>query len=405
MGWYTIAMPAVIPSVDVAMPSHQSGPFQLEWIADSGAGRNLTSLKALAKQGVGPSAGITATRAEPVRFATGNGLFTASEVVHTIGSEFGESSSYLMADCPVVRSMGELVNHHGRPFVWLPGSLPFFLPDSSSVISDLYGNFQFSAKGAVHASRLDGNVPIFQENVEFAIPAEAASSSSPARGVADPEPVPIPDAPADSEEEGEEPEAKEARLIREAASVEHRLAHFPKNPACKVCTQARMYARKVARVRHDPLHDRGSLPPTTAFGDRLAADIVVVFKESSKNERETTLLVVRDEFSGFLRSFPLARRTTENVVRALLQFIGKHAEDKPTIIFKSDNAKELDSACQQMSWVPEPTLAHRWPHNSVLERDIGRYKKSPVPFTYKLALRSAQDCGRTPLCLGRSCST
>ena len=195
MGWYTIAMPAVIPPVDVALPSCQSGPFQVEWIADSGAGRNLTSLKALAKQGVGPSVGISATRAEPVRFATGNGLFTATEVIHTVGSEFGESSSYLMADCPVVRSMGELVNHHGRPFVWLPGSLPFFLPDSSSVVSDKYGNFQFSSKGAVHASRLDGNVPIFTESIEFATPAEAASSSSPARGVADPEPVPVPDAP------------------------------------------------------------------------------------------------------------------------------------------------------------------------------------------------------------------
>ena len=75
------------------------------------------------------------------------------------------------------------------------------------------------------------SIPIFQENVEFAIPAEAASSSSPAGGVAGPEPVPVPEAPADSEEEGEEPAAKEARLIREAASVEHRLAHFPKNPA------------------------------------------------------------------------------------------------------------------------------------------------------------------------------
>ena len=370
MGWYTIAMPAIIPSVDVALPSCQTGPFQVEWIADSGAGRNVTSLKALAKQGVGPSVGISATRAEPVRFATGNGLFTATEVIHTVGSEFGESSSYLMADCPVVRSMGELVNHHGRPFVWLPGSLPFFLPDSSSVVSDQYGNFQFSSKGAVHASRLDGNVPIFTESIEFATPAEAASSSSPARGVADPEPVPVPDAPADSEDEGEEPAAKEARLIREAASVEHRLAHFPKNPACKVCTQARMYARKVAIVRQDPLRDRGSLPPTTALGERIAADIVVVFKESSKDERETTLLVVQDEFSGFLRSFPLTRRTTDNVVRCLLQFIGKHAEAKPTIMFKSDNAKELDAACQQMSWVPEPTLANRWPRNSVLERDI-----------------------------------
>ena len=89
----------------------------------------------------------------------------------------------------------------------------------------------------------------------IATPAEAASSSSPARGVADSEPVPVPDAPADSEEEDEEPAAREARLIREAASVEHRLAHFHKNPARKVCTQARMYARKTARVRHDPSHD------------------------------------------------------------------------------------------------------------------------------------------------------
>ena len=39
-------------------------------------------------------------------------------------------------------------------------------------------------------------------------------------------------------------------------------------------------------------------------------------------------------------------------------------------MFKSNNARELESACTQMSWTPEPTLANRWPHNSVLERDI-----------------------------------
>ena len=124
MGWYTIAMPAIIPSVDVALPSCQSGPFQVEWIADSGAGRNLTSLKALAKQGVGPSVGISATRAEPVRFATGNGLFTATEVIHTVGSEFGESSSYLgpwvslsitmvgrLSGCPVHSRSSCLIRH------------------------------------------------------------------------------------------------------------------------------------------------------------------------------------------------------------------------------------------------------------------------------------------------------
>ena len=58
------------------------------------------------------------------------------------------------------------------------------------------------------------------------------------------------------------------------------------------------------------------------------------------------------------------------VVRALLLFIGKYAEAQPTVMFKSDNARELEAACTQMSWTPEPTLANRWPHNSVLECDI-----------------------------------
>ena len=102
-----------------------------------------------------------------------------------------------------------------------------------------------------------------------------------------------------------------------------------------------MYARRVTKVREDPLHDRGALPPTESFGERIAADIVVVFKESSPTERDAALLVVRDELSGFLRAFPLVPRTTENVVRALLLFIGKHAEAQPTVMFKSDKPVNL----------------------------------------------------------------
>ena len=318
---------------------------------------------------------VSATQTDPIRFATGNGTFTASEVIRTTGSKFGSSESYIMADCPVVRSMGELVNHHGHPFVWLPGSLPFFLPDSSSVASDVHANIQLFSKGAIHASRLDGHVPSFKETVEFAAPASSSGEGIPsevpptAEGPEPPGAEPG-EAPADSEHEGEMPAAKTARLIKDAASAEHRFAHFPKNPACKICTQARMYARKTNKVRHDPLHDSGSLEPTTGFGERSAADIVVVFKESSKDDRESTLLVIRDENSGFVRCFPLVKRTTENVVRALLQFTGKHADSRLVIMFKSDNARELESACQQMLWVSEPTLANRWPHNSVLERDI-----------------------------------
>ena len=174
IGWSTIATPAIIPSAEVALPGSQVGPYQVEWIADSGAGRNLTSAKALAQQGI---YNFTPAQADPVKFATGNGHFTSSKVVKTVGSCFGESSSYLMADRPVVRSMGELVHHHGRPFVWLPNSLPFFLPGSSSVISDQFGNVQMNTSNAIFASRPDGNVPVFTEMVEFAVPGGSPSSS------------------------------------------------------------------------------------------------------------------------------------------------------------------------------------------------------------------------------------
>ena len=141
-----------------------------------------------------------------------------------------------------------------------------------------------------------------------------------------------------------------------------------KNPYCRICTQSRMYARRINRHRDEPLLARGDFAPTEAFGDRIAADMIVVTKTSS--DEEATVLVVRDEHAGFIRAFPLIRKSTENVVGCLLQFIGKHADHGPTIIFKGDCAKELEGACLQLTWVAEPTLPNKWPHNCVLERDI-----------------------------------
>ena len=246
MGLSIIATPATISSVEIALPVAQSGPFQLEWIADSGAGRNLTSFKALAQQGVGPGVGITATQTDPIKFATGNGTFTATEVVRTVGSKFGSSESYLMADCPIVRSMAELVNHHGHPFIWLPGSLPFFLPDSSSVASDAYGNIQLWSKDAIHASRLPGHVPVFQETIEFAAYAAPASCSAegpsevPTEGEDPKPPEAGPDeAHADSEREDEIPAAKTSPSASCHIRTGHLVAHTTvrrKRKHCCVCS-------------------------------------------------------------------------------------------------------------------------------------------------------------------------
>ena len=77
------AVPAVLPkATEIALPGYQTGPVQLEWIADSGAGRNLTSLKALERQGIPPDVGVQASQAEqPIHFSTGNGVVTSHEVL------------------------------------------------------------------------------------------------------------------------------------------------------------------------------------------------------------------------------------------------------------------------------------------------------------------------------------
>ena len=114
------------------------------------------------------------THSHPVSFATGNGVYTSDEVLTSVGADFGNSTSYVTDDCPIVRSLGELVNEGQRPFIWLPGELPCFLQSSDCV--------QYDATGASLAHRVEGNVPIFLESVSFGTVADrrlglAASSS------------------------------------------------------------------------------------------------------------------------------------------------------------------------------------------------------------------------------------
>ena len=179
---------------------------------------------------------------------------------------------------------------------------------------------QYISDGSICAHPVEGHVPIFREQVRFVssssialpgfmsdarkaskkpsptmtddstlrglmmdpgTPSKTASGSRdvPPPGAPEPEEVLEPKGPVEVPEgsepegapgpadEGEEPLDREARLIKEAASLEHRIAHFPKKPACKFCSQARMYASRINKSWLDPLHDRGALPPVTASGE------------------------------------------------------------------------------------------------------------------------------------------
>ena len=81
-----------------------------------------------------------------------------------------------------------------------------------------------------------------------------------------------------------------------------------------------MLKKRTARVRHTKGEDE--LDPVEEFGQRIAADFIIVHKDSRSTE--TVVLVVRDEATGYMRTFPLVSRHEDGVVRSLLSFLGKY---------------------------------------------------------------------------------
>lgn len=136
--------------------SKASRHVTLEWIADSGAGRDLASSRAFVEQGVSQSTIQRCTQSmSPIKFETGNSSYTADTCVALDGSTFGNANFSVMLDCPIFRSLGQIVAA-GKPVVWLAGELPFFCQDVDGL--------QLTVDSTkIHAaSKVEDDVPIFQ---------------------------------------------------------------------------------------------------------------------------------------------------------------------------------------------------------------------------------------------------
>ena len=365
-----LGVPALLTHQHAMIAQNNSeGLYQLEWIADSGAGRDLASIQAFEAQGV-PTivAQQSISSSSSVRFETGNGHVTSNSVLHANGDQLGRASFCVLDSCPLVRSLGQIVES-GKPFIWLPGQLPYlgFDVDAVHVAADL--------QRIVIANRVEDYVPVFSETVQFDVPSyglPVVDADPPAASELEPVAVDAAtrdEAEGDSENEDEEPRDKVARLFRESRSIEHQRIHMPKNPYCEVCRRSRMYKKKTVSKRHDSLSSRGDLPPVTEFGERLACDFIIVSKARTEG-RNNTVLVIRDEFSGYLRAYPCSSKSSETINKHLLSFLGPSYHKLPSSMTKSDQAQEFLASCSQLGFQHEPTLENRWPHNAQMEREL-----------------------------------
>ena len=141
--------------------------------------------------------------------------------------------------------------------------------------------------------------------------------------------------------------------LQRARSVEHRLAHFPKSSQCLDCKSAKCYKKRVAKKREYELLDRG-LDPVTGFGERIAIDFIVVGK-TAESKTDHYVLMIRDEWSGFLQGIPMFSKDGDLIASHIKKFLGPRSSAH-TLVCKADAAKEFEYAAEQLGAFYEPTL-------------------------------------------------
>ena len=166
------------------------------------------------------------------------------------------------------------------------------------------------------------------------------------------------------------------KLRDQAMTVEHRLFHFPKNPFCDVCNQARMLSRRVRRKPRD--HDEEPDPlEASEFGEVIAADHIHVFRspdDSDALDKTYVVLCLRDKYTGLFAAYPGTDRSTASIVSSLRKFVGRRICSKPVTLV-SDAADEFVAAAEEMGWISSPSLPNRFPHNAQLEREIRTFQE------------------------------
>ena len=91
------------------------------------------------------------------------------------------------------------------------------------------------------------------------------------------------------------------KLKKEATSLHHMMTHIPKNPYCSTCNQAKMY--KTPGYKTEGIRS----VEASSFGDHIAADHVVIYRDSHQVIEEARLaLVIKDVATSFMYAYPSA---------------------------------------------------------------------------------------------------
>ena len=238
------------------------------------------------------------------------------------------------------------------------------------------------AESAYTPSFAEEGVARLADVAEADFPREPAAASSSSHGDVRPEGA-APSAPPHPDDDkmlvelGDGIPFKDDVLKKEATSLKHLLTHYP-NPFCPLCHIAEDTSIRVSHIK-DGKSDDGIDPPKQPF-QQLATDDVILAKGSEHFGTGIggikTHHVIRDLYSGARVAYLMSKRDVEAHAKNFRHYVGLRAGELATrTIIKMDEAHELEQAAHQVGFIPETSLLKRWPHNSMLARDIREEKE------------------------------
>ena len=259
---------------------------------------------------------------------TGNGEVPCTHAIPISGPLIGRMMVYLLKDAPFCISMGQTVQDGRRPFIWIPGQLPFHVTDPSKL------EVLCPMKYRMYADHMDRNNPMLKMEFrlghgEKALPCRPVQPNFSAFPLREADPAPggdgvaagdgldevmtVPDVPCDEDpvEAGDRTirlrtKTKEF-LMEEAQSARHKRSHYPHNPFCNVCVQAHL--RQQTFKRRGEKSDDG-LPAVIAPLTEIGTDTMIIAKSGLDNPTSTThfALYFHHSHKEYCNSFRLSHR-------------------------------------------------------------------------------------------------
>ena len=348
----------------------QSQTFTIRRIADSGAGEDLASEKAMLAQGI-PKHIIdqyVKKSAYPCNFDTGGGVQPADETINVSAAGY-DSTTYMLKRCPWVFAQAKRTELQCMPYIHLPGQLPFFVTDQSKLKVEVDEAAKWTAVELHHYT------PEFEEEVTLSpgcvssVPAKkgkqlSLSASAEAAAPTEAEVPPVPAA---------HPEPRPASG-RKPLPKDHNDDHWPRRPdLCRVCGEAvkhfapkRRFCNQAQDKQQKQLDQREA---NAEFLGRVHIDHKVVAGADVGLKGETSSLIVHDEYTGATLSYPDVRADLHSVDTKLRHFGGRKAA---TFIARvhSDNAPVLIEAAEQLGWLSETSPPNQTTKNTTAEKAV-----------------------------------